>query len=234
MLFRNMKRWIGAAVLIFSAIPPNLAAAQPAIVVGFVGGFVRHDDLVHQEVQLAARLRDAYPSDVTVEIFANSAGHRAHREILRLLDTDRNGTLSAAEKSGARVVLYGHSWGASETVTTARRLQRDGIPVMLTIQVDSVSKLGANDRIIPANVAQAVNFYQADGLLRGQREILAADPSRTRILGNFQLHYKVHSSNCDDYPWYARLLMRPHIEIESDPVIWDRIESLVRAHLSSE
>ena len=90
-----------------------------------------------------------------------------------MLDTDHNGTLSAAEKLKARIVLYGHSWGASEAVSMARALQKDGVPVLLTIQVDSVSKLGKDDRFIPANVAQAVNFYQLDGLLHGQRQIVA-------------------------------------------------------------
>ncbi len=97
-----------------------------------------------------------------------------------------------------------------------------------------MSKPGADDRTIPANVAQAVNFYQLDGILHGEREILAADPAKTHILGNFLLHYKKHSANCDDYPWYARLFMRPHIEIESDPAVWSRIEKLVRATLAPE
>ncbi len=222
---------ICAAVLLVS-VSPALRAAQPAVVVGFVGGFVRHDDSVHEEVQLAARLRREYPRGVAVETFANRAGRSAHREILRLLDADGDGTLSPAEKSSARVVLYGHSWGASETLTTARRLRKDGIPVLLTIQVDAVSKAGSDDRTIPPNVAEAINFYQLDGLLHGQPAILAADPAKTRILGNIRLHYNAHSVNCDDYPWYARLFMRPHIEIESDPAVWGRIESLVRAALS--
>lgn len=225
------KQCFYAAVLLLWSVSPTLHAAQPAVVIGFVGGFVHHDDLVHQEVQLAARLRQEYPSGVAVEMFANNAGRRAHREILRLLDSDRDGNLSPAEKSGARVILYGHSWGATETLLTARRLQKDGIPVLLTIQVDSVPKPGADDRTIPANVAQAINFFQLDGLLHGQSEILAANPAKTRILGNIQLDYKTHSVNCAKYPWYARLFMRPHIEIESDPAVWSRIETLVRAKL---
>ena len=130
------------------------------------------------------------------------------------------------------MVLFGHSWGGSETVATARRLQNDGIPVLLTVQVDSVSKPGSDDRTIPSNVAQAVNFYQLDGFLHGKREILAGDPAKTRILGNIQLHYKTHTTNCAGYPWFARVFMRPHIEIESDPALWSRIESLVRATLT--
>jgi hypothetical protein len=234
MLFTRVTQCLFAAVLLLSDVSPKVRAAQPAVVVGFVGGFVHHDDPVHQEVQLAAHLRQVYPSGVAVEMFANSSGRLAHREILRLLDNDGDGILSPAEKSGARVVLFGHSWGASETVATARRLEKDGIPVLLTIQVDSVSKPGSDDRTIPANVAQAVNFYQLDGMLHGEREILAADPAKTQILGNFRLHYKTHSANPEHYPWYARLFMRPHIEIESDPAVWNRIESLVRATLSSK
>lgn len=229
MFLPRVTQFLLCAVPLFAA---NIRAAQPAVVVGFVGGFVHHDDAAHEEVQLADRLRHEYPAGVTVEMFANHAGRSAHREILRLLDTNRDGALSASEKSTARVVLFGHSWGAAETIATARRLQNDGIPVLLTVQVDSVSKPGSNDSLIPANVEQAVNFYQRDGLLHGKREILAADPRRTRILGNFRSSYRTSSIDTAGYPWYARLFMRPHIEIESDPSVWGRIETLVRAALS--
>lgn len=237
-----MFRWFPASGLFFSALFLNpLAASErlpggsqpPAVVVGFVGGFVRHNDTVHQEVQLAGRLRKEYPSGVEVRMFENHAGRQAHEEILRLLDTNRDGSLSAGEKLDARVVLYGHSWGASEAVTVARELEKDGVPVLLTIQVDSVSKPGGDDRLIPANVAQAVNFYQLDGLLHGQRKIVAADPLRTRILGNFRSNYKTNPVNCDGYPWYARIFMKSHIEIEADPSVWNQVESLVRSKLPS-
>lgn len=208
-------------------------ASEPAIVIGFVGGFVRHTNLVHQEVQVASRLRKDYPSGVDVKIFANHMGRQAHEEILRLLDFDHSGTLSATEKLKARIILYGHSWGASEVVHTARALEKDGVPVLLTIQVDSVSKPGEKDMLIPANVAQAVNFFQLNGILHGGRKILAADPSRTKILGNFQVDYKEKQINCSGYPWYARMFMKPHIEIESDPTVWNRIESLIRSKLPS-
>ena len=105
-------------------------------------------------VQLANHLRKDYPSGADVEIFENHLGRQAHQEIMRLLDADHDGKLSDDEKLKARIVLYGHSWGASEAVRMARLLQKDGVPVLLTIQVDSVSKLGTDDRSIPANVGQ--------------------------------------------------------------------------------
>src|SRR5271169_584777 len=94
----------------------------PAIVIGFVGGFIRHDDLTHGPVQLAARLQKDYPSGVHVKVFENHRGKNAHQEILRLLDADRDGTLSVQEKQHARIIIYGHSWGGSETIALAREL----------------------------------------------------------------------------------------------------------------
>lgn len=219
-----------------SVLPERTVAklTPPAvIVIGFVGGYVHHNDSVHQEVQLANHLSKDYPSGVEVRIFENHSGRQAYQEIQRFLDSDHDGALSAEEKRKARIVLYGHSWGASEAVTLARSLQKDSVDVLLTIQVDSVSKMGKDDKLIPANVAQAVNFYQIDGLLHGQRQIVAADPSHTQILGNFQLDYKTNHVNCDGYPWFARMFMRPHIEIESDPKVWNQVESLIRSKLPS-
>ena len=201
------------------------------VVIGFVGGHIAHTDTIHQEVRFAAHLREQFPSVLGVEVFENSRGYQAHQRLLQLLDSDRDGVLSEYEKSSARIVLYGHSWGASEAINLARSLQKDGIPVLLTIQIDSVPKIGQNDRWIPANVAQAVNFYQRDGLLHGRRRILAEDRARTQILGNIRLSYKSHKVSCAGYPWFARLFMKPHIQIESDPRVWNQVESLIQSKL---
>jgi surfactin synthase thioesterase subunit len=201
------------------------------IVVGFVGGFVRHDDMIHGPVQVAARLRQDCPSGVQVEVFENRRREAAHAEIIRLVDIDRDGTLSAEEKKNVRIVLYGHSWGASEAVTLARELEREGVPVLLTVQVDSVSKPGENDKDIPANVAEAANFYQQDGWLHGRPQIRAADPTRTHIIGNFRSDYKANPIRCDQYPWYDRVFVKAHTEIECDPKVWTQVESLIHSRL---
>ncbi len=205
----------------------------PVIVVGFVGGFIKHDNLVHSEVQLAARLRKAYPVDVDVETFESYHGKRARKKVLSLLGANHDGALTPDEKQNARIIIYGHSWGGSEAINLARRLQRDGIPVLLTIQVDSISKIYQNDSVIPANVAQAANFYQPDGLIRGQSEIRAADPARTRIIGNFRFDYKASPYKCGEYPWYDRIFAKSHTQIECDPDVWKRAESLIRSNLPS-
>ena len=202
------------------------------IIIGFVGGFVKRDDAKHPEVQFAAYLRDRYASGIHVEVFSNHAGREALRQVERLLDTDRDGDLSAAEKQQARIIVYGHSWGASETVSFARELGRQGIPVLLTIQLDSIAKPGQRDSTIPPNVASAVNFYQPGGILHGRSQILAADPTRTEIIGNFEMTYRNHPINCDNYPWIARTFNKPHHEIENDPRIWDQLASLIDSELS--
>jgi hypothetical protein len=203
----------------------------PVIVIGFVGGFVKHDAMAHSAVQVAGHLRQDYPSGVYVEVLENHQREKAHAEIVRFVDIDRDGTLSVEEKKNARIILYGHSWGASEAVTLARELEREGIPVLLTVQVDSVSKPGENDRVIPANVAEAANFYQLSGFLHGQPQIRAADPTRTHIIGNFRFDYKANPIHCKQYPWYDRLFMKSHTEIECDPRVWTQVESMIHSRL---
>jgi hypothetical protein len=204
----------------------------PVIVIGFVGGFVRHDDMVHSAVQVGAHLRQDYPSGVHVEVVENRHREKAHAEIVRFMDTDRDGTLSVEERRNARIILYGHSWGASEAVMLARELEREGIPVLLTVQVDSVPKPGENDKVIPANVAEAANFYQLNGFLHGEPEIRAADPTRTHIIGNFRFDYKANPIDCKEYPWYERVFMKAHIQIECDPKVWTQVESLIHSKIT--
>jgi hypothetical protein len=206
---------------------------QKMIVIGFVGGFVKSDDSRHPEVQFAAYLRDRYPSSVYAEVFSNHEGQKALRQVLHLLDTDHDGDLSATEKQQARIIIYGHSWGASETVSLARKLGQNGIPVLLTIQMDTIAKPGQNGSTISPNVASAINFYQSRGPLHGRPEILAADPARTKIIGNFQMTYERYPVNCDNYSWYARLFNKPHHEIENDPRVWDQAASLIDSKLSN-
>jgi len=206
---------------------------RKTIVIGFVGGFVKHDNAKHPEVQFAAYLRDRYPSAIHAEVFSNHEGQKALHQVYRLLDADADGDLSTAEKEQARIIIYGHSWGASETAAFARELGQKGIPVLLTIQVDIIGKPGQNSSAIPPNVANAVNFYQPRGFLHGHPEILADDPARTRIIGNFRMTYEHRPINCDNYPWFARTFNKPHHEIENDPRVWDQAASLIDSEISS-
>jgi len=203
-----------------------------AMVIGFVGGFVRHDDIRHPEVAFAGLLRERYPSVVHAEVFSNHDGQKAVRRVLQLLDTNRDGVLTADEKEQASIIIYGHSWGGSQAVTLARQLGQKSVSVLLTIQMDSVHKPGHDDAVIPPNVRNAINFYQTKGLIHGRSSIRPADPSRTNIIGNFQMTYQDRRINCDNYPWIARHLNKPHHEIENDPLVWEQIASMIDSELS--
>jgi hypothetical protein len=212
-------------------ITTQTSTDPPAMVIGFVGGFVKHDNAVHSTVQVIRHLRKQYAAGTYVEAFENRHRDKAYQEIRRRLDRNKDGSISTEEKQNARIIIFGHSWGASETVTLARKLEQDGIPVLLTIQVDSVSKIGQNDSVIPANVGQAVNFYQPDGIVHGERAIRAADPARTEIVGNFRFDYKANPISCEGYPWFDRVLVKAHTEIECDPKVWNQVESLIYSKL---
>lgn len=200
----------------------------PDIVIGFVGGYVSGTNMHHAEVQLAARLKAAYPTGVYVESIANRHYKDAGKTILGLLDINHDGNLTQEEKNKARIILYGHSWGAAAAVMLARELQKQQVPVLLTIQVDSVNKFGWVDDVIPSNVVQAANFYQTHGSLSGLKEIKAEDPSKTKILGNYRFDYSKDPIVCKGYPWWDRYFARAHTEIECDPKVWTQVEDLVR------
>src|SRR5713101_4455808 len=193
------------------------AGNSPVIVVGFVGGFVRHDNPVRSEVKLARRLRTEYPEGVYVEVFENRHRKKALHAILGHLAANDSNTISEDGKRAARIILYGHSWGGSAVVQLARDLEKRGIPVLLTIQVDSV--------------AQAANFYQPNGMVHGRSEIRAQDPSRTQIIGNFRFEYKQHPVDCPEYPWYDHAFTKTHMEIACDPKVWSQVEALIRQQI---
>jgi pimeloyl-ACP methyl ester carboxylesterase len=232
-IFMPLVLALGEAASPEAVIATRAQSASPTIVLGFVGGFVSHNNRIHSTVQVVERLRTEYPAGTYVRAFENRRRGQAFKQILRQLDVNHDGVLSSGEKQNARIILFGHSWGASETVALARKLDTIGIPVLLTIQVDSIAKIGQNDQIIPPNVKEAVNFFQPNGLLHGRRQIRAADPERTQILGNYRIDYKANPLSCASYPWFNRIFIKPHTQIECDPKVWSQVEALIDSRLSA-
>jgi hypothetical protein len=214
-------------------VSSRYSAAPSSIVVGFVGGFVRHNNPHHGPVVLAQHILRSVPKDTYVQVFENRHRKSAYRTILHLLDRDRDGKLSDAEKAQARIILFGQSWGASAAVMLARELDRMGIPVLLTVQVDSVAKLWQNDTVIPDNVAAAVNFYQTQGIIHGRRAIVAADATKTQILGNYLFDYRKNPVKCPEASWTDRVFTPGHMQSECDPKLWGQVEDLVQQRLES-
>lgn len=233
-----------AALTLFAA-PGVLSAASEggavgqttvrpsSIVIGFVGGFVRHDNPNHGPVQFAELLQRTASDRTYVRVFENRHRRAAFRTIMRLLDRDGDGVLSPEEKTAARIILYGESWGGTAAVLLARDLNRAGVRVMLTVQIDSVAKLWERDAVIPPNVAAAVNFYQPHGFVHGRSQIRAADPSRTQVLGNYRSDYKQNPVTCVGYSWADRTFTPGHMQSECDPRVWGQVEALVRERLDT-
>ena len=211
----------------------EVASAQ-TIVIGFVGGFVKADDTRHPEVLFASYLRERYTSGMSVKVFSNHDGSGAMSYVMSRLDTNHDGFISSEERKQAKIIIYGHSWGASQTVALARALQRVGIPVLLTIQLDIISKPHQEPTLIPSNVVKAINFYQSEGPLRGRSHIVAVDAAQTTILGNIQMEYNSSAINCDNYNWFVRTFNRPHHELENDPRVWNQVAALVDTNVLTE
>jgi hypothetical protein len=210
---------------------PTGSEPAPNFVAGFVGGHVHNNDLRHSEVQLAQRLQARYGDNVEVRVFRNRDRASANKAIVDWLNGLKIRAEQTQQKLHPRIILFGHSWGGSAVVYLARKLEQEDIPVALTVQVDSVRKRGEDDSVIPANVSEAVNFYQTKGIIHGQSRIRAADPAYTVVLGNLRFQYKIEPSECRTYPWYDRLLFKGHTSIECDPRVWSRVQTLIESQL---
>jgi hypothetical protein len=204
------------------------------IVIGFMGGFVHRDDPQHPEVRLIRELRQEHPTGTYFGLLENSCINEAYQTILRELNLRDGDPLSEDKARRARILLFGHSWGASAVVRLARKLDRAGIPVALTVQVDSVANPFSNDGIIPSNVFEAANFYQVHGLIHGRSTITAADVERTRIIGNFRRDYQTEPAACRNFPCHSRLFTKGHIEIECDPNLWSEVRVLLERDMPSD
>lgn len=188
-----------------SATPQPLPP-DSTLVIGFLGGFEPWNDEHRGVRKLVLKLRQE-PG-----VYAESISNRNQGLALKLI----------RKTKPARVVLFGQSLGGAAVVRTARKLNRRGIPVLLTAQVDSV---GLHDGSIPPNVAAAVNFYQHDLFtIQGRREIHADDPRRTRILGNFGSSYLARDVPEENASWVRRTFGGSHAKMELDPITWENVE----------
>ena len=240
----SLRSWLVFAVAVCS--PPvfsqrlvDLSVPTPipsgsTLVIGFLGGFEHWNDEHRSVRRLVLKLRAR--EGVFAESISNHNQKVALHLILRALDTNRDGKLDESERARARIVLFGQSWGGAATLNVARELARLDVPVLLTVQVDSV---GLHDGIVPANVRAAVNFYQHDPFtIVGRSEIRAADQSQTAILGNFQETYmwrpvdRADASNLSNSSWARSTFGGSHARMELDPAIWNSVEQYIDQAIS--
>ena len=195
------------------------------LILGFMGGRNSWSNTEVGVGRLAQKLCRGDMPGVHVKTVENRKRNLALRLVRASLDTNRDGQLQSVERLRARIIVYGQSFGGAAVVKFARQLEAQGIPVLLTIQVDSV---GRGDGIIPANVRAAANLYQDNGrLIRGEAPIQASNPDRTRILGNFRFDYENSDIELSHLRWYKKIGRVAHAKMDRDPEVWQKVEELI-------
>jgi hypothetical protein len=199
------------------------------LVIGFPGGRERWNNEHQIARRIALRLRARHLPGVHIETVENKQRHLAVELVRNALDRNGDKQLDAQERASARIILYGQSFGGAATAKVARELHVLDVPVLLTVQVDSV---GRGDAAVPPNVRKAANLFQRNGpFIRGEREIRADDPARTQILGNWQYDYRGKRIDLTGKPWWKRLFSNAHTRMEFDPEVWAKLEELILAEL---
>ena len=211
-------------------VTPTPLEHHDTLILGFMGG---RDSWSNSRVgvgRLAQRFRQRDVPGVHVETVENRKRDLALRLVRAALDRNRDGRLQSGERIQARIIVYGQSFGGAAVVKFARQLDAQGIPVLLTIQVDSV---GRGDGVIPPNVRAAANLYQDNGsLIRGEAPIRAADTNRTEILGNFRFDYENRDIDLSHLRWYKKIGRAAHAKMDRDSEVWQKVEELILNVLS--
>jgi hypothetical protein len=211
---------------------PTPLEENRVLILGFLGGREPWDNPKRNVRRLALELREQYPAQVRVETVENRKRRLALELIRRTFDRNQDGTLDTQERAAVRLILYGQSFGGAAVVKLARQLRAMDVPVLLTVQVDSV---GRDDHLIPANVARAANLFQRNGrLIRGEPEIRAADPARTRIIGNFEFDYRDRKIDLSEVSWLKKLFRTAHTRMDFDPAVWAKVEELIAGEIERQ
>ena len=197
------------------------------LIIGFMGGRESWDNDKRGVRKLALKLRASNLAGVHVETVENRKRRLASELIRKTFDYNGDGQLDVRERTSARVIIYGQSFGGAAVVKFARQLKKLELPVLLTVQVDSI---GRGDKVIPSNVRRAVNLFQRDGLIiKGEREIRAEDPSKTTIIGNFKFAYSGKKIDLSEVSWLKRLFQAAHTKMDHDPEVWALVERIILA-----
>ena len=163
---------------------------------GFVGAMESSNRKGSGVVQIRDVLRgSAYP-DVCSESFIPLSWESCRNWILRQFPAHSGPYTQAEIDQAPRIILLGHSTGGWAMLKVARDLRDKGIPVELTVQLDSV---GITDYTVPSNVKMSAIFHARDLLmLLTTKNIRMEDPQRTKLVANVLVKNASHLSiTCD-------------------------------------
>ncbi|HKM89766.1 MAG TPA: hypothetical protein VJX29_04050 [Candidatus Acidoferrales bacterium] len=203
---------------------PTPVTSGSTLILGFLGGGKRSGDENRPAIQLAERLRALEIPAVYIE----TTGHDRYTQALKLIEAatrrDAKGRCPVQGCSKVQLLLYGRGEGGATVLRLARELKILGLPVALTVQVDTA---GRSDGVIPSNVARAANLYDAGAATAGAMRIHAEDPAKTQILANLLFS--------DDAKWVdlpegvspGPPRRARSAQFDSDPQIWNRVEDYI-------
>ncbi len=195
--------------------PLRTAAPCQVVVVGYTGGLETATTSASGIVWIRDRLRSLNVPDLCVHTFSAYNWTHGYRWVRSEFGAENDAGLTPdVIRNGPKVVIYGHSFGGWATVSLARRLERAGIPIEMTVQMDSI---GITDKTLPPNVRESANFYERNTrVLHARGTIHAQDPSRTRILENIHLPHGNHYTVSRD-PQISDLIVGKVLELYQPP-----------------
>jgi hypothetical protein len=117
------------------------------LIVGINGGREPWNNEKHCVRRFALKMRSMNLPGVFIETIENKKRSLAIDLITKAFDRNSDGKLDKEELASVRLILYGESFGGAGVVKLARQLKRLGVPVLLTVQIDSI---GRDDAIISA------------------------------------------------------------------------------------
>jgi hypothetical protein len=198
---------------------------QDVLVLGFLGGRESWNNDKRNVRKLALKLRALNLPHVHIETIENRKRDLAVQLIQNAFDRNRDGRLDEQERATTRLIIYGQSFGGAAVVKLAHQLKQLGIPILLTVQVDSV---GRGDNQIPSNVSRAANLFQSNGIfIKGEKTIRAEDTSKTAILTNYQFDYRNKKIDLSEVSWTKKIFRVAHTKMEYDPEVWAKVEELI-------
>ena len=201
------------------------------LILGFLGGFEDWDDESRGVRKLATKIDSLKLSHVHIETLENRKRDLAIRFIRNTFDHDQNGFLDDRERDSVRLILYGHSLGGAAVVELSRELKKMGVPILLTVQIDSVD-LVYDDHLIPSNVKRAANLFQNDGwILRGENKIEPVNPHKTKIIANIRFDYQNKNIDMSNLTWERKLFSLPHTKMDADPEVWATVEQMILSEI---
>ena len=199
-MFRSLTS--GVVVVLLSAVAleaqpqrkgpaPERSGSCKILVAGIVGGLDTPNNRFSGVVKIRKQLQALNNPEICAKTFSAYHWTSAYHWIAEYFPSRREERWSNEEiQSVPKIILYGHSLGGWACLSLARLLDTKGIPVELTVQIDSV---GFTDSVVPPNVKAAANFYHRATLpFLTRRNIRAENENSTQVLGNSRIPHVGH------------------------------------------